>query len=373
MRLPKCLLFLTAFCSVLCFNFSNTTSAQISQPAATVRLPYWSYPYQLHTSTQEAIAQIVRWLIRDHASIVGPSWSLIECYDGALGVAPKRRVPANAHDLDSLPGAGNVWPLNIPGIGDWCMVESRVGRGGNKTQVLFIYTGAAVISLIQCGEDDFVPGGVDATPPALPADCVGAGVGGLVAMASGDGRYTLEADQSHFQFWTDIGGVRNWTYIGETDECRDSKCFIIWDTPATFYVGQVAAFNRWDASVPGVLSTGYPVEPMSAASLAFGPLRNAAGHGDPGTAGGYDICFPVWIQFDDAPGYYVSGRLRNTCGADRSIGTLAQTTDKRWICSASAASRGDICTAFDGATTYVGAAGANLHLGGYYSIGEAQY
>ena len=101
--------------------------------------PYW-IPAVSHATCQAWAASLARFLINDHATYVGPGWDLVEAYDGAF-VAPKRRVPGSAQDMDSLP-PGFSWRLNTPGVGDWGVYRSRVGMAGTQEEIYVEYDAA---------------------------------------------------------------------------------------------------------------------------------------------------------------------------------------------------------------------------------------
>ena len=320
-------------------------------------------PYHADATSAEGAQTWTRFLIDDLPGIDGPGWDLLECRITAGGGG--RLVPADSHDLDSLPGAAVALATND----DWCVLRALTGNGGTRW-VLYVELQAwNTINVAVCPLDNWVTGGGDASPPAWMAGCFAAGdlnlAGTLIPFDCGNGHYSTIADTSMVQFITDTAGViRGWGYYGELDGCdpADTRCFVAWDTPGTARIVSTSPLlNRYYGGA--VLTTGIVSPPYSAASWA---LATGAEVNRPG---GYQT-YAAQVRFHDAGALHTAGRLRGVQIVNADAAALTQTADllSLGIYTAPQANAGGIVIRWDGATAYPGAAALVLSHGGWRSI-----
>jgi hypothetical protein len=229
---------------------------------------------------------------------------------------------------------------------------------------------AAVIKVGVCPLDNWVAGGADVSPPAWMASCFAAGdlngAGALISFATGNGRYSAVADASMVQLLVDIGGTRNWGYYGELDGCKsdgvpaDDRCFVAWDTPATFAASPAALFNRIS---PADDATVLVSMPLMTATSTKSYLADAANDGDNGFLGVVATGVAM-VGFADAGSQHLAGRARFLLYAI-SAGALIQDSTRLGI--GSIATRPGISIPWD-SSAYPGAAAVTLSHSGTVAV-----
>lgn len=338
----------------------------VQQPRTYIRPPpqlYWLVE-QSHTSTQDWAEVYVPF------AAGGPRHEIVECYDGVFA-APKRRVPTDPHDVTTLP-AGFSWRSGTVAVGDWCVLRTAVGMAGTTMSYYVEADAAQTIRFFMCPLDNFVVGGLDATPPAFPATCVGNGAALIdFAVAAGAVRYSATVDASSIRLFSDNGANMDQIYIGEVDGARtdgtpaDDRPYIIQRATNQAYIaGGGTWFNRLSpVDDTTLLSTGYWV-------LAGGPLDVHPTGKDANLLGVWTV-LPIGVLFDDAAHRHFAGRLRHTGSSSADMGARAQGDSLKWVCLASwAGARAGIAHRWDGVTAFAGAAAVTISRDGEREISE---
>jgi len=329
-------------------------------------------PYHADATSAEGAQTWTRFLINDLPGIDGPGWDLLECRITLGGAG--RLVPADSHDLDSLPGAAVALATND----DWCVLRALTGDGGTRWVLYVELQSAAAINVAVCPLDNWATGGADASPPAWMAGCFGGGVGlltaagTLISFPSGNGNYSAIADVSMVQLFTDIGGIVRWGYFGELDGCGtdrttpDTRCFVAFDEPTiSRSYGAQTAFNRLSPVDSATALNDGRMDVPTTSAVTTSVITQTLD-----TQLGGQQSWPLFIQFFLAGHDHVAGKLRACAGMASDVGAVGQTADlcTLAVSSAAGANTGLLVLPWDCATAYPGAAAITISHGGWKAV-----
>ena len=326
------------------------------------------------SSLQMSSVDLVRFLVNDcdgatydcqsGAATVGPGWTLVRAHSNAA----YEDTPTPT-DVDSLASA-TAWAGDGSGLaaGDWVVLESATSTGGggaNHFQLYLEYDSTTTWRFLMLPLADFVTSSVSPpvwtagdgnacdTIPGVGGDeaCkgVGAGENSLVAFTTLAGASTMSivADEDVVIILRDDGASPDWIYVGgvdgnlSTSTPADDRPFVINDTPASvFTLVSASPWNRLAPDDTTVLTVGYPCQLRQ---------NNTQSDDFPGTYNGAWQLWPVYLYFDVASHYHVTGSLQYVRQGSDDLGIAGRTINSAaWACRGSDAANSPICLSWDG-------------------------
>jgi len=226
------------------------------------------FPKQSFANLTAAVHPMIQFLTKNHATIDGPGWHIIEAYDGT-----NRETPSDPTDLDSF-SAGFGWRNDVAslGAGDWIVLQSNIG-GSNQFQVYFELDSTTGFLVLLMPYADFSTGGPATSPPTFPTRSIGTGAsyGSPITLTgfTSTADYTVIADHGVAIFLFDSAATTvYWAYVGELDHPNpsDTRPFVISKNTADVHID--TGTNIWSFSDPfdqtfnhGVWTVWYGVLP----------------------------------------------------------------------------------------------------------------
>lgn len=299
------------------------------------------YTPQVHANGGLALVDLVKWLIGDHDTLVGPGWTIVEAYDGTL-----RETPSGAGISLAELGAGNNWRVGVIPLNSWIVLESGVSLvSGNSFQIYIEYDTTTNADIYLLPLADFATGGGAQSPPTLPtkigtSDTTPHSFGFQASGAT----YLGIADETMLSFVYDNTTVLEWLYVGEVDGARaaDVRPFVInSDGAAVFLDLNGANFRR--------ISPVDDTTDLSGVPEGFGLTR--CDTGDDSFLNAYGA-YPVGVNFTTAGHTHNVGWLRHLRCVDRNVGSRGTLGNLAWAHFNNSVSGAGFAMAWDGATAY---------------------
>lgn len=199
------------------------------------RLVPQHFAKQSFADLTSAIVPMVQFLTKNHATIDGPGWHIIEAYDGT-----NREVPGDPTDLDSFT-SGFGWRNDVASVpvNAWIVLESN-RAGGSQFQVYFELDTTSTMHVLLCPDGDWSTGSGTDTNPTVPTKSLGQLTTGYATSVSDSvdltgftstAEYSVIADHSvAIMFFDDTTATGvNWIYVGELDHVRsvDTRPYVI--------------------------------------------------------------------------------------------------------------------------------------------------
>lgn len=279
------------------------------------------YPRVSHTNLGDALPEIVRFLIDDHATHTGPGWTIVEARSNS-----SREVPSTASDLDSLSSATD-WKNGSISTGDWIVLESADANNSNHFQVFLKYNSATQLQIQLIPLEDFTTGGGDTASPTLPATAVGAG-GSAVTMSFDTGAYFwhIVADEGMCYILADNGDPLDarHIYFGEVDGANtggsptDDRAYVILDETTAVQVDD-ANITPWNRLSPVDDSTILDEGSWTWVGRTFSSIPQLASSLN---ALGNNYILPIYMVFLDSGHSHIAGILRNVYSGHKGLGTI---------------------------------------------------
>ena len=192
------------------------------------------FPKQSFSDLTAATVPLIQFLTKNHPTIDGPGWHIVEAYDGT-----NREVPSDPTDLDSFT-SGFGWRNDVASVplNAWIVLQSN-RAAGNQFQAYFELDTTSNMHVLLFPDGDWTTGAGTDTNPTIPTKSIGqitsyatsvtdsVDLTGFLASAE----YTVIADHSVAIFLfddTSPTGV-NWLYIGEIDYVRgiDTRPYVL--------------------------------------------------------------------------------------------------------------------------------------------------
>lgn len=315
-------------------------------------------------------ARLLRFLVGDTTAAMVPlpnipaggTWSLLRACDAGS----VNEVPADAHDVDSLPTAGNAWK-SVDGAsladGDWFVVESASGTCGHVFQLFVQYnSGSCKFKLLPLADKGGAGGAwtYTGTSSAL-ATIFGTPPTGVVPSAAAVSDCTVYAGPANYSTWVDSttlavlvddGATSYWFYVGELNNPRalDVRPFCISNALRSSYVyiyRQAESFLR--------------LSPVDDATVMYGTwayfnIYNGGGSYDIHTANGdtsarsqYTV-LPVGIFFYGTEPHLLYPKY--VYSASNQLATAGTLYSLGYVYRRSSASYAALAMTWDGATSY---------------------
>lgn len=168
------------------------------------------YRYLATSNTADAINELVRFMVNDHATETGPGWTIIDTYSGSA--ATPHEVPSDATDLDSL-AADNTWRTGSLGTSDYIVLQSS--SASNKFQIGIEYQSTSLMRFIVAPQAGF-------NTSADNTDLTTAGNWDNPKLATNDFSITnsaanmaITANDDRFILMMNNSGTKRWTYVGK--------------------------------------------------------------------------------------------------------------------------------------------------------------
>jgi len=322
--------------------------------------PYF-YPKVNKATIGAFLADMARFLINDLGGYTGPGWTIVEAYD-ANSAGTKRRVPtggdeSNMDNAAFAAGADFGWQLDSLGDGDWIVLRSKAATTGTYFQLYLeldsVASARVYFKLIPY--DNFATGGLDVSPPTLPANSVGSGASlvdfTLPAVVASN--YSIVADESMVMFVVDQGSANvRGTYVGELDGARDNgtpaddRPFVLWTYPTYWmlYTGGAYWHRVSPADDATLLASGY------FAVVYGGDVVHGAGN-DGNYLSRWTV-LPLGVYFSDAGNKHFAGWLRNMGSVSANAATSGTINSMTWMFLTANTGYGRLAVAWDGVTAY---------------------
>ncbi len=290
------------------------------------------YTSQSHATLGIGLQNIVRFLMNDHGSFVGPGWILIEAYSQAQAA---REVPPNSSNLDSLVSA-TAWHNSTIETGSWVVLESRNANNSNHFQLYIEYDTTSQLNFMLIPFQNFTTGGSAISPPLFPTSSFGNASGTFSVMANSGlpaaGTYSVIADEGMMAILEDCGVTPTaaWMYAGELDSVLlsgsfgDDRAYVLkrtntqvsWDTTGGTMFSRLSPFDNFT-----VLTSGGDTQQSISVGGAINLLNDGLGQ---------DILnqsvFPTGLWFNDSNHRHFVGWFRNVYSAHADLlksGTIA--------------------------------------------------
>lgn len=288
------------------------------------------FPQQAYLTPALAMMGLLRRLVE-----VDLAFEIVEAYDANAALNKRRTpTPGETYDFDNVAFSASAFGFQTGTLeaGDWIVLRST---GAPHLQVYWELDSTTNWNWALISNNDFVTGGADVTPPALPLTTIGATMGNpptfaVMALQLASMNYSLLSDNQTIVIFALDGTAANSRvmYIGAalSDVAGDTKPFVINDLPATATLPHSAArWNRLALDNATLLAGGCDLQP------------NAAGTNQAIQAGKSGLATPVPTQywalpafvFFDNVGYYhfLSLKWSYVSGVDLATsGTLAGLT-----------------------------------------------
>ena len=285
------------------------------------------FPQQAYLTPALAMMGLLRRLVE-----VDLAFEIVEAYDANAPLNKRRTpTPGETYDFDNAAFSASSFGFQTGVIeaGDWIVLRST---GAPKLQVYWELDSTTNWNWALISNNDFVTGGGDASPPALPSTTIGATMGNpptfaVMALQLASMNYSLLSDNQTIVIFALDGTAANTRvmYVGAalSDVAGDTKPFVINDLPGTATLPHSAArWNRLALDGATFLAGGTDIQPTAASNN----LAIAAGRSGLATPAPTQYwAFPAFVFFDDA-GYrhFLSLKWAYVAGVDLATsGTLA--------------------------------------------------
>ncbi len=318
----------------------------------------------MHTSLQLAACAIVRFLMNNNSSYVGPGWALIEASTGA-----NRQVPSNTGSITSLTTAA-AWVSGTIETGSWVVLESRNANNSNHFQLYIEYNSTTQLNFMLMPFSNFVTGGVATSPPTFPSGSSGSfgeSTGTInqctLLSSAGSRYYSVIADEGMMSLIVDGNDSTDlrWTYIGELNTVRtgsDPRSYVLWDLEANAFVGNSTNQNGFNRLSPvdnlTGLQTGWMTYPYSFAFTMSPHDMGSATTAARGNPYGFDYLLPIGVFFNDSNHRHFSGWMRNVYSVFAGLGIRGTLNNRRYlhINNDNVNAPPSLCFVWDGVTRY---------------------
>lgn len=310
------------------------------------------FPQQAYLTPALAMMGLLRQLVE-----VDGAFEIVEAYDANAALNKRRTpTPGETYDFDNVAFSASAFGFQTGALeaGDWIVLRST---GAPHLQIYWELDSTTAWNWALISNNDFVTGGADVTPPALPLTTIGATMGNPPTFSV----MSLQLASMNYSMWSDNQTVAilaldgtpantRMMYIGavDSDVVGDTKPFVINDTPGTAsFGGSGARWNRLALDGATFLSSGHDLQPFFQSGSNIFTTAGTSGLATPAPTQ-YHV-FPAFIFFNDA-GYrhFLSIKWSYIAGVDLATsGTLASLSI---VYFATGASLGRWALTWDGVT-----------------------
>lgn len=289
------------------------------------------FPQQAYLTPALAMIGLLRRLVE-----VDGAFEIVEAYDANAAVNKRRTpTPGGSYDFDNAAFSATPFGFQTGALeaGDWIVLRST---GAPKLQVYWELDSTTNWNWALISNNDFVTGGADVSPPALPLTTIGATMGNpptfaVMALQLASMNYSLLSDNQTIVVFALDGTAANTRvmYIGAalSDVAGDSKPFVINDLPANATLPHTGArWNRLALDGATFLSGGIDMRITDASGNILATTAGKSGLATPAPTQYWAL--PAFVFFDNV-GYYhfLSLKWSYVAGVDLATsGTLANLT-----------------------------------------------
>ena len=288
------------------------------------------FPQQAYLTPALAMMGLLRQLVE-----VDLAFEIVEAYDANAALNKRRTpTPGESYDFDNVAFSASAFGFQTGALeaGDWIVLRST---GAPHLQVYWELDSTTNWNWALISNDDFVTGGADATPPALPLTTIGATMGNpptfaVMGLQLASMNYSLLSDNQTIVIFALDGTPANSRvmYIGAalSDVAGDTKPFVINDLPNTATLPHTSArWNRLALDGATLLAGGCDIQP-TAAGNNMATVAGRSGLATPAPTQYWAL--PAFVFFDNVGHYhFLSLKWSYVAGVDLATsGTLASLT-----------------------------------------------